>query len=121
MVSEDELREAELEGVPCLALAWMNVTRLDVVTKGRPAPIEGVRTWRGMAVVKNVNGKIVSTWFNRIIRYSGWLRRGNEEQRITAHVFVTSFRRTHPGKSQGEPESDVWSTFHIEFTGAGNV
>ena len=121
MVREDELREAELEGVPCLALAWTNVTRLDVVARGKPAPVEGVRTWRGMAVVKNVNGKIVSNWFNRIIEYSGWLRRGDEEQRITAQVFVTSFRRTHPARSRSEPESDVWSTFYIEFTGAGNI
>lgn len=121
MIREDELREAELEGVPCLALAWTNVMRLDVVASGKPAPVDGIRTWRGTAVVKNVNSKIVSNWFNRIIGYSGWIRRGDEEQQIASQVFVTSFRRTHPGKSRAEPDSDAWSTFYIEFTGAGNI
>ncbi len=121
MVREDELREAELEGVPCLALAWTNVVKLDVIASGKAAPVEGVRTWRGMAVVKNVNSQTVSNWFNRIINYSGWLRRGDEEERIVAPVFVTSFRRTHAGGSRSGPESDIWSTFYIEFTGAGNI
>jgi hypothetical protein len=120
MIQEEELREARLEGMPCRAAAWMDVTRIEVVRKGEARPVTGMRTWRGVAVV-DAGAKIISNWVNRPVSYSGRVRVGEDEREVSANVFITGYRRSKPQRTSVPTDSENGSTYYIEFTGAGNL
>ena len=120
--SGEELRDAALDGLPCRAMAWVDITRLEVIRKGEARPIEGIRTWRGIAVVDSVTPKVVSTWTNRTIPYTGCVRVGEDKRDVKAEVFITSCKRNLASRAgKALPEEEAASVYFIEFTGAGNL
>jgi hypothetical protein len=122
VVTEEMLQEAMLGGIPCRAFAYVEVIRVEVPAdeRGRTKLVEGVRTWRGTAVVEAP--ALPQRWhLDRALRYDGVLLDGDQERPISADVFVYQTRRTKPPHSPDRiAEAAEPQQIYVSFVGAGN-
>ena len=123
IITEDMLQEAFLGGIPCRAYAYVEVTlvELPVDEQGHAKIVEGIRTWRGKAVVEDP--AFLARWhYDKVVRYEGKLQDGEEERQISADVYVHYTRharaRRAPDRKDGEAEP---SLIYVAFIGAGNT
>ena len=121
LITEQMLQEACLGGTPCRAYAYVEVTLVEVPADehGHLKIVEGIRTWRGQALVDDLTF-LRHRRLDRAIRYEGILHDGDEERRISADVYVYQTRRT-----KREPDSDqngeARQHIYVAFVGAGNT
>lgn len=114
-LTNDMLEAASLAGIPCRALARLEVTRFEGAfgRRGQRLAVDGVRTWRGRAVIEDAS--FLQRWqHDAAVRYEGKLHAAGEVQTISADVFVYSTRRTR-ARTPGAP-----SLLYVEFVGAGS-
>lgn len=120
-VTEEMLREAVLGGIPCKAVAYVEVTHVEVPAgeRGRTKIVEGIRTWRGTAIVE---AAALPAWrLDKTLRYHGRLLDGEDEREISAEVYVYRTRRLKPVRSPDQPpEASRSNRIYVAFIGAGN-
>jgi hypothetical protein len=117
------LQEALLGGVPCKAYAYVEVTLVELPADehGHVQVVEGIRTWRGKAVVEDP--AFLARWQRgKVVRYEGKLQDGEQERQISADVYVYFTRharaRRFPDRKAGEEGP---SLIYVAFIGAGNT
>ena len=121
LITEQMLQEARLGGTSCRAYAYVEVTLVEVPAdeNGHTKIVEGIRTWRGKAVVDDPTF-LTHRRLDRPLRYEGILHDGDEERRISADVYVYQTRRTRIDPSPGL-EGDALQRIYVAFVGAGNA
>ena len=119
-----QLHDAYLGGIPCKAIAWVEVTRLRVVD-GRSGQrlVDGIRTWHGQAVVQC--DVVPTQWeYNSAVRYVGKVKDGDDEREIDAEVYI-HHRLCRPLRSSSSSTQRNGSGgqhhLQVRFTGAGNL
>ena len=120
MITEKMLQEARLGDTPCRAYAYVEVTLVEVPfdEHGHTKIVEGIRTWRGKALVDDLSF-LKHRRLDRPIRYEGILHDGDEERRISADVYVYQTRRTKLDDAPNQEESH--QRIYVAFVGAGNT
>ena len=123
IITEDMLQDAFLGGIPCRAYAYVEVTLVEIPAdeQGHMKVVEGIRTWRGKAVVEDP--VFLTRWQRgKVIRYEGTLQDGDEERQISADVYVY-FTRHARARLLADPEAgeDGPALIYVAFIGAGNT
>ncbi len=123
IITEDMLQDAFLGGVPCKAYAYVEVRLVEIPVdeQGHVKIVEGIRTWRGEAVVEDP--AFLALWqHDKFVRYEGKLQDGEDERQISADVYVHYTRharaRRFPDRKAGEEGP---SLIYVAFIGAGNT
>ncbi len=120
LITEQMLKEARLGNTPCRAYAYVEVTLVEVPVDehGQTRIVEGIRTWRGKALVEDLTF-LKQRRLDRPLRYEGILHDGDEERPISADVYVYQTRRTKldAASDQEEPAQRIY----VAFVGAGNT
>lgn len=121
IISEERMQEAVLGGLRCRALAYVEVTRVDVPggERGRTHTIDGVRTWRGSAIV-DVTALPARWHLDKALRYDGPLVDGEQERWISDEVYIYQTRCTRPARSPDRDAEAGSDRIHISFIGASN-
>lgn len=121
LITEQMLQEARLGGTPCKAYAYVEVTYVEVPADehGQTKIVEGIRTWRGKAVVDDLTF-LTRRRLDRALRYEGILHDGDEEHPISADVYVYQTRRTKRD-DDASAHSEAKPRIYVAFVGAGNV
>ena len=121
LITEQMLQEARLGGTPCRAYAYVEVTLVEVPAdeNGHMKIVEGIRTWRGKAVVDD-QAFLTHRRLDRPLRYEGILHDGEEERRISADVYVYQTRRIRIDPSENA-EGEALQRIYVAFVGAGNA
>ena len=121
VVTEEMLGEAMLGGIPCKAVAYVEVTHVEVPAgeRGHTEIVEGIRTWRGTAIVE---ATALPAWrLDKTLRYHGRLLDGDAEREISADVYVYRTRRMKASRrADHPPEAARSSRIYVAFIGAGN-
>ena len=121
VVTEEMLHEAVLGGVPCKAVAFVEVTHVEVPAgeRGHTEIVEGIRTWRGTAIVE---AAALPGWrLDKTLRYSGPLLDGEDKRHINAEVYIYRTRRLKPPRAAEPPSAANRSgRIYVAFVGAGN-
>ena len=119
--TDQVFEDAMLGGVPCKAIAWIEVTRLKVIDGRREfRTVEGVRTWHGRAFVDLE--RVPEQWqYNSAVQYTGKLRDGDEVRDICADVYI-HYRVHRPtwDEMNGTDRMPL-HRLQVRFTGAGNL
>ncbi len=115
------LREARLGGTPCRAYAYVEVTLVEIPANdnGHPRIVEGIRTWRGKALVDDLTF-LTHRRLDRALRYQGILHDGEEERHVDADVYVYQTRRTRQAIPPDQP-GEARHIIYVAFVGAGNT
>ena len=106
--------QASLNGQACEAFAWVQTTAINVLDgKGRSCKVEGVRSWRGRALVDR-SAFPSGIPCDSAVQYTGKVKNGDEELDVSADVFLyfTRCYATDPADAHGQT--------YVEFVGAGN-
>lgn len=123
MLETDQERfvDAMLGGVPCKAVAWVDVKRLRVVDEQRGQKmVEGVRTWHGHAIVECE--VVPAQWeYNSAVRFVGKVVDGEQEFEVNADVYI--HHRLHRPATASITSDDraARHRLQVRFTGAGNL
>ena len=121
LITEKMLQEARLGGMPCRAYAYVEVTLVEVPANddGPMKIVEGIRTWRGKAIVDDLNF-LTHRRLDRPLRYEGILHDGEEKRHIEADVYVYQTRRMKRD-SAPDQEGNAPQRIYVAFVGAGNA
>ena len=116
----DMFQKATLGGIPCKAHAHVEVTLVEVpAAEGQHKIVEGVRTWRGTAVIQDA-AFLARRRLDKPLRYEGILQDGDDERQISADVYVYHTRRAK-GDDEPEQEAPGLRPIYVSFVGAGNT
>ena len=120
LITEQMLKEARLGNTPCRAYAYVEVTLVEVPVDehGQTRIVEGIRTWRGKALVEDL-AFLKQRRLDRPLRYEGILHDGDEERHISADVYVYQTRRTKLDAASDQEETA--QRIYVAFVGAGNT
>lgn len=123
-ITEEMLVEASLDGFPCKGYAWTEVTRVEVLEPGgKKKVVDGVRTWRGKAVITRGVFPLDRLFGNALI-YKGPLEDGDQTRDITGYVYISNVQGAKPVHSGGDgmapPKNRPGDKLYIEFAGASN-
>ena len=120
LITEQMLKEARLGNTLCRAYAYVEVTLVEVPVDehGQTKIVEGIRTWRGKALVEDLTF-LKQRRLDRPLRYEGILHDGDEERLINADVYVYQTRRTKLDAASDQEESA--QRIYVAFVGAGNT
>lgn len=119
-----QLHDAYLGGIPCKAMAWVEVTRLRVVD-GRSGQrlVDGIRTWHGQAIVQC--DVVPTQWeYNSAVRYVGKVKDGEDVREIDAEVYIHHrlYRPPRLASNSTQPHGEgAQHQLQVRFTGAGNL
>ncbi len=118
---QERLVDAMLGGVPCKAIAWVDVKRIRVIDQQRgQRVVEGVRTWHGQAVVEC--DTVPAQWeYNSAVRFVGKVVDGEQEMEVNADVYI--HHRLHRPMTANLTTMDraARHRLQVRFTGAGNL
>ena len=121
-IADQVLEEARLAGIPCRAMAWVQVTQLTVIDGRRGhRVVDGVRTWHGQAVVES-DGPPAHWEYNAAVRYEGLVRVEDDLYEVDAEVYI--HQRSHRPADRTDDETGDRPPRHryqVRFTGAGNL
>lgn len=119
-ITEDQLQDAQLGGVPCRAIAWLETTKVEPLPGRRSTGlVDGVRTWRGQAIVEDP-AFLQKVQLNAPTPYEGAVIAGDETRQIQGDVYIYHTRRTRPSRKQSDAEAAP-QRIYVDFVGAGNL
>lgn len=119
--TDQVFEDATLGGVPCKAIAWVEVTRLKIIDgRQEPRTVDGVRTWHGRAFVDLEN--VPEQWqYNSAVRYEGKVRDGEDVRNVAADVYI-HYRVHRPAWDDINGfDRPPLHRLQVRFTGAGNL
>lgn len=121
LITEKMLHTARLGDTPCRAYAYVEVTLVEVPVDehGHTKIVEGIRTWRGKALVEDLSF-LQHRRLDRPLRYEGILHDGDQERLISADVYVYQTRRAQL-EDASDQEEKPHQRIYVAFVGAGNT